>query len=242
MASVASVTSATANGTYMAGAVIDVTVNFSESVTLAGGNLLITLDTGALVTIAPFGPAATASGTYTVAAGQNSADLTAQDPLTLSGGSLRDAATNNATLTIPAGQNIANLKDIVVTSFSVAASNSTFSFGNQVLSTWLPAGTSVLTNDGSVTATLLGQISTFTAGANTWALSATSNGASQIRAQWSTTSAAGPWTDVSAYATNFTIVSGLAVSGTVNFYFRIQTPTSSPSQGPYSSQLTVTAQ
>src|SRR6185436_9934451 len=66
---ISNVTSSTANGSYGAGASINVTVNCSEAVTLAGGNLQVTLDTGAVVSIAPFGPAASASGTTVVAAG-----------------------------------------------------------------------------------------------------------------------------------------------------------------------------
>jgi hypothetical protein len=63
-----------------------------------------------------------------------------------------------------------------------------------------------------------------------------------VRAQWSTTSASGPWTDISAYNANFTVSSGLATAGTVTLYFRIQTPTSTASFSQYSSTLTVTGQ
>ncbi|MBI3358313.1 MAG: autotransporter-associated beta strand repeat-containing protein [Nitrospirae bacterium] len=111
---ITSVTSTTVNGTYGPGATVNITVNLSEPATLVGGNLQVTLDTTAVVAIAPFGPATVASGTYTVLTGQSSADLNANSPLTLSAGTLRDAAGNNAVLTIPAGQNIANLKDIVI--------------------------------------------------------------------------------------------------------------------------------
>jgi|GEM_PF-5488312 len=131
---------------------------------------------------------------------------------------------------------------IVPATLSVAVSNSSFAFGTQLLNTWLPPDSSRLTNDGNVTETLRGKISTFTAGANTWTLSSTANGADQIRAQWSTTSASGPWNDISAYNTDFTIVTGLVPSSSVTFYFRIQTPTSTSSFNPYSSTLTVTAQ
>ncbi len=114
---ISNVTSTTPNGTYGNGATVDVTVNFSEAVTLAGGGLRVTLDTGAVLTIGSFGPAVLASGTYTVGAGQSSPDLTAVSPLALTGGAtLRDAAGNAGTLTIPAGQNIADLKAIVIDS------------------------------------------------------------------------------------------------------------------------------
>ena len=74
----------------------------------------------------------------------------------------------------------------------------------------------MIANDGTETETVVAGISTLTAGANTWTLSTGSNGANQARAQWSTASGpSGPWTDIAAYATNFTIASGLAASGTV---------------------------
>jgi hypothetical protein len=98
---ITSVTSSTADAAYTVGASINVTVNFSEPVTLVGGNLQVALDTGAVVSIAPFGPASSASGTYVVAAGQNSPDLNALSPLALSAGTLRDAANNNCALAIP---------------------------------------------------------------------------------------------------------------------------------------------
>ena len=126
--------------------------------------------------------------------------------------------------------------------FSVAASKASFAYGTRLLDTWLPADSSTLSNDGTVTETLVAQISTFAAGASTWSLSASGNGPDQIRAQWSTTSVAGPWTDIAQYDQNFTVRTGLAASGTVKLYFRIQTPTSTSSYGQYASTLTVTAQ
>ena len=125
---------------------------------------------------------------------------------------------------------------------SVAVSNTVFAFGAQLLNTWLPAQVSVITNDGTETETIVGKISTLTAGASTWALSSSANGPDQVRAQWSTTGAAGPWTDVSAYDTDFTITTGLAAGNSVTLYLRIQTPTSTSSIGQFSSTLTVSAQ
>lgn len=111
---IARVTSATPNATYGAGSPIDITVEFSEPVTLPSGTLQVTLSTGDVVSIGAFGPAASASGTYTVGTGDNALDLDSSSPLVLSGGTLQDAAGNNATLTVPAGQNLAALKDIAV--------------------------------------------------------------------------------------------------------------------------------
>ncbi|QTA82016.1 HYR domain-containing protein [Desulfonema limicola] len=124
---ISSVTSSTANGTYGTGATVSVTVNFSENVTLAGGNLTVNLDTGGTAVITPFGPANTASATYTVAAGENSSDLNSAS-LTLAGGAtLRDAAGNDAALTIPAGQSIADSKAIVIDTTAPAISSVTSS-------------------------------------------------------------------------------------------------------------------
>jgi hypothetical protein len=125
---------------------------------------------------------------------------------------------------------------------SVWVSDSTFTFGTNPLDTWMTPQTSVITNDGTVAENFAGRITQFTDGANTWGISPSANGNNIIRAQWSTTSQTGPWTDISAYDTDFTIATNVAVNGTINFWFRIQTPTSTSSYNQYSSTLTVTAQ
>jgi hypothetical protein len=125
---------------------------------------------------------------------------------------------------------------------SVASSTSTFAFGTQPVNTWLTAQSSAITNDGPEAEAIAVKISTFTQGANTLAISSSANGANQIRAQWSTTSASGPWTDIAAYDADFTVAASLASSATLTLYFRIQTPTSATSPSPYASTLTVTAQ
>jgi len=125
---------------------------------------------------------------------------------------------------------------------SVSVSNPTFSFGTNPLNTWMTSQSSVITNDGSVVENFIGRVSQFTDGSNTWGISSTANGDNIIRAQWSTTSATGPWNDISAYATDFTIANNVSAGGSVTFYFRIQTPTSTLSYDQYSSTLTVTAQ
>ncbi|WP_236508581.1 beta strand repeat-containing protein, partial [Tychonema sp. BBK16] len=110
---ITSVTSTTTDGSYGTTGNINVTVNFSEAVTLAGGNMTVALDTGGTVTIAPF-TGTSAVGTYTPATGQNSADLNSTGLTLAVGATLRDAVANNATLTIPAGQSLADSKAIVV--------------------------------------------------------------------------------------------------------------------------------
>jgi hypothetical protein len=87
-----SITSTTANGEYREGENIDVTLNFNEPVTSAAG-LTVDLDTGGTVSIPAWTTAtATVSGTYTVGAGETSADLT----VTGITGTIRDVSTNGS--------------------------------------------------------------------------------------------------------------------------------------------------
>ncbi len=101
--SISSITSSTADGTYTSGNIIDVTVTFSENVTLDDtASLDVTLDTGAEVTITgPAGPSTTFSGTYTVAAGDTSLDLDST-AVNLSAGTIVDATGNTAGISLPA--------------------------------------------------------------------------------------------------------------------------------------------
>ncbi|WP_207429042.1 YDG domain-containing protein [Pedobacter sp. SYSU D00535] len=104
---VSGVTSSTANGSYKAGDVISIQVNFSEAVTVTGTPQL-TLETGTTdraVNYANAGNGTTSlTFTYTVQAGDNSSDLDygSTSALALNSGTIRDAAGNNATLTLPA--------------------------------------------------------------------------------------------------------------------------------------------
>ncbi len=101
---VSNVTSSTANGTYPAGQVILVSVQFSEAVFVTGVPLL-TLETGTNDREATYSSGAGTSTLvfqYTVMAGDVSGDLdyVSTTALALNGGTIRDAAGNNATLTL----------------------------------------------------------------------------------------------------------------------------------------------
>ncbi|MBT1062760.1 tandem-95 repeat protein [Bowmanella sp. Y26] len=101
---VSSVNSSTANGIYKAGDSIGVQVNLSEAVTVTGTPLL-TLETGntdRTINYASGTGTSTLSFTYTVQAGDVTADLDyiGTNALVLNGGSIADAAGNNATLTL----------------------------------------------------------------------------------------------------------------------------------------------
>ncbi|MBI2930505.1 MAG: hypothetical protein HYY16_02545, partial [Planctomycetes bacterium] len=101
--SVSDVASPTPDGSYGTGAVLDVTVSFSEPVTVTG-TPQITLATGGPGTAVDYSSGSgtnTLTFTYTIAAGDNSPDLdyTAINALS---GPIQDAAGNAATLTLAA--------------------------------------------------------------------------------------------------------------------------------------------
>jgi hypothetical protein len=120
-ATVTNVTSTKANGAYLTGVLIPVTVTFSEPVTVTG-TPQITLETGVTDRLADY---VSGSGTntltfnYTTQNGDTSADLdyVAANSLALNSGTIQDAASNDADLTLPtpgaAGSLGAN-KDIVI--------------------------------------------------------------------------------------------------------------------------------
>ncbi|MFQ6605338.1 MAG: T9SS type A sorting domain-containing protein [Fidelibacterota bacterium] len=113
---ISSITSSSTDGDYQIGDDISFTITFSEAVTLSAGNLQVTFETGTTdrtVNISSIS-GTTATGTYTVQAGDESSDLTVAS-VTVAGGSLLDANLNEMTdFSIPSGQNIADGSSIVV--------------------------------------------------------------------------------------------------------------------------------
>ena len=109
---IASFSSSTIDGSYKAGATINVTATASEAIQ-SGNTLTATLDTGETVVLTAASAGTTLTGTYTVAAGQNSADLTVSS-FTI--GTVADTAGNAMTsTTVPSGvNNIAGAQAIVV--------------------------------------------------------------------------------------------------------------------------------
>ncbi|MBA2672885.1 hypothetical protein, partial [Ramlibacter sp.] len=101
---VSGVTSTTTNGAYNAGDVISIAVSFSEAVSVTGTPQL-TLETGTtdrVVNYASGTGSSTLVFSYTVQAGDTSADLDylSTTALALNGGTIKDVAGNNATLTL----------------------------------------------------------------------------------------------------------------------------------------------
>ncbi len=134
---VTSVSSSTANGTYKIGDVITVTVRFDSAVNVTGTPTL-TLETGATDRVLNYVSGSgsdTLSFTYTVQAGDASADLdyASTSALSLNGGTIKDGANQNAILTLAtpgaAGSLGAN-KALVVDGVRPAATSITLSDTN----------------------------------------------------------------------------------------------------------------
>ncbi|MEJ2043084.1 MAG: cadherin-like domain-containing protein, partial [Reinekea sp.] len=136
---VTEVTSPTADGSYKAGEAISIQVNFSEAVTVTGTPQL-TLETGSTDQVVDYASGSGSSGltfTYTVQAGDTSADLdyTGTTALALNSGSIADATGNAATLTLAspgAANSLGANKALVVdtTAPTVSSVNSSTSDGS----------------------------------------------------------------------------------------------------------------
>jgi len=128
---VSGVTSSTPDGSYKAGATVSIQVNFTENVTVTGTPQLA-LSSGATVNYASGSGTSSLTFTYTVAGGENTADLdyTGTGSLTLNGGIIRDTATNNATLTLATpgtAGSLGNGKNIVIDTTAPTVSSVTSS-------------------------------------------------------------------------------------------------------------------
>ncbi|MGB5910715.1 MAG: NosD domain-containing protein [Promethearchaeia archaeon] len=103
--SVTNVSSTDSDGTYGIGAIISITITFSETVYVAGVPTL-TLETGTIDAVATYSSGTgtnTLTFTYTVIIGHTSSDLdyVATDSLSLNGGTIQDGVGNDAILTLP---------------------------------------------------------------------------------------------------------------------------------------------
>jgi hypothetical protein len=152
---ISSFTSTTADGSYRLGEAINIRATFSESV-LAGSTLTLTLDTGATITLTTSTSTSTLNGTYTVATGQATTDLTVSS-YTFTPGSISDSAGNLMTSTsVPTGaSNIAGAKAISIDTLAPTAATGL---------TLTPVGGTVISNLLNTTNTNLQASATITAG------------------------------------------------------------------------------
>ena len=95
---VSSVTYSSHDGTLKAGEMVTIIVTFSENVTVAGGTPTLTLDSGGTGTLTSGSGTNALTFTYTVASGDNTADL-AVTAFNLNGATVKDAQGNNANTT-----------------------------------------------------------------------------------------------------------------------------------------------
>ncbi len=145
-ATILSVSSSTANGSYGVGAVIAINIVFNKAVTV-GGTPALALNSGGTASYVSGSPGSTLAFSYTVAAGQNSShlDYTSTAALTLNGGSIQSAGANPATLTLPSPGGAGSLSgstSIVidttpptVTNVSSTNANGTYGAGSPILIT-----------------------------------------------------------------------------------------------------------
>jgi hypothetical protein len=195
LASVTSVSASTANGSYGAGQTITITVDFSGAVTvdISGGTPTLALASGGSATYSSGSGSSTLSFTYTVAAGENSADLdySSAAALALNGATIVETggAHQAALVTLAAPGEAGSLganKDIVIdttaptttvvsAAFSADSGTSASDFITNIaaqtvsgtLSANVASGESVyISLDNGATWTL----ASTTVGANTWSL------------------------------------------------------------------------
>jgi hypothetical protein len=130
------VTSTLADGSYTVGQVVPITVTFSEPVKVTGTPTL-SLNSGVAAAYISGSGSNTLTFNYTVAAGQNVADLnyTTATALGLNGGTITDLAGNNSILTLAAPGALNSLgvnKDITVDTTAPTISNTTSTLTNGI--------------------------------------------------------------------------------------------------------------
>ena len=124
-----SFSSTSSNGSYKAGATINITATMSEAVTSAA-QITVTLDTGETVLLTHSSSNNTLTGTYTVGAGKSSADLTVSSYALTSAPTDASGNVMNTT-TVPSGaNNIAGAKAIVIDTTLPTVTNVTSSTTN----------------------------------------------------------------------------------------------------------------
>jgi hypothetical protein len=145
--------------TFTGGDTINVRVKFSENITLAGGYLTLSLNSGGSATCSSTSTVYLLC-TYTVSGADNNPrlDISSSSALTIFGGTLEDAAGNGANLTlVTPGTNgswdLAQTFPIVGTAANLILSDgATYDFGNVTTGSQAPK-TFTLTNSGGATAT-----------------------------------------------------------------------------------------
>jgi hypothetical protein len=165
-------------GNLGVGSVVTLTVNLSEAVTVAGGTPTLTLNDGGTATYTGGSGTNALTFSYTVAAGQNTSDLTVT-AISLNGATVTDGVGNNATLTgaVTNPSGTLQIDTTTPTVSSVAASGSGITSGNgsvgagSVVTLTVNLSEAVTVAGGTPTLTLNdGGTATYTGGSGTNAL------------------------------------------------------------------------
>ena len=165
------------NGDLKAGSVVTLTLTLSEAVTVAGGTPTLTLNDGGTATYTGGSGSTALTFSYTVAAGQNTADLSV-NAVNLNGASIKDGAGNSASLSgtlSPAGTlqiDTAAVAAPVITSEKVVGRRA-------ILTGTAVAGTTISVYEGT---TLLGTTTANTKGAWAFATPTETSGAHSFTA------------------------------------------------------------
>jgi hypothetical protein len=182
---VSSVTTSPGSGNVILGQVVTLTVNFSESVIVntSGGTPTLSLNDGGVATYTGGSGTGALAFSYTVAAGQNTSDLTVT-ALNLNGGTIKDAGGNAAVVTgavtNPAG--ILLIDGTVPTATSIAATGTGITSGSGILNAGkvvtlkatMSEAVTVTTTGGTPSLALSdGGVATYTSGSGTTALTFT---------------------------------------------------------------------
>jgi hypothetical protein len=212
---ISSIADSPSSGDFNAGKVITLTLNLSEAVTVAGGTPTLTLNDGGAATYSGGSGSSALTFSYTVAAGQNTADLSAT-AVNLNSATVTDAAGNAANLagalTSPAG----TLQIDTTAPTAPVVANDTVNSNNTVsLSGTAEANSTVTLYDGQ---TALGTTTANSTGAWSYATGTLANGAQVLTATATdavgNTSAASIAVDPTIGQTTAPTVSSLVASGT----------------------------
>ena len=120
---VSTITTSPGSGDLTVGATVTLTVTFNSAVTVAGGTPTLALNDGGVATYVSGSGSSALVFKYTVAAGQNIADLTsaASSAITLNGATIRGTSGSNAVLTGANGYNPAGILQIDTTAPTLSA-------------------------------------------------------------------------------------------------------------------------
>jgi hypothetical protein len=208
--------SSTADGTYAIGAPINISATTSEAIQ-SGNTITVSLNSGATVTLTAASAGTTLTGTYTVASGNSSSDLTVSS---FTVGTVLDAAGNAMTsTTVPSGSsNIGGAKAIVidgvVPTMTVSASPASVSSGGTSTITFTASEATTTFALADISSTL-GTLSNFQSSSST-SYTATFTAAQSVGGTAVVTVASGSFSDANGNASAAAFTGNVTVNNTTS--------------------------